>query len=174
MTCKFFETRHSKTFIYQLAYVVLIAFSTILGAVAVVYDSRGVADYLKLLFECPPSLIVQLIIAFIPLCITYVVVLWRWHLVLYFLIAIKTVLFSVSAYAVFVAFPSAGWLIQYLMLFPCTAGICVFHWLWLRIFVCHCKPSKNTYFYCALTLLLTVVLDHYFVHPFTALLFIHK
>ena len=174
MIVKFFETRNRKTFIYSLAYVFSVTTGSALGIAAAVYNSREVTDYFQLLLQHQPILATQLIIAFTPLCITHLVAQRNLQWVAHLIVVTKTALFAFSFSAVFVTFPTSGWLVQFLTLAPGMVSICILHRLWMCILVYQHKLCNKEYIYSAFTLLLVLLFDYFFVHPYAASLLIHK
>jgi len=163
------EAKHRKSFIFVLYILVLICaiwLGTCLGSRPQLQLNAIAAT----LTSAQSVSVSRFIVLFIPLCITaWIVATGRVHLLL-LLLFLKGVLFGLSVACICGAFPTSGWLLCLLLLFPELMGFFSYHWLWLRVFNGACKLDRDCLI-CSVSLLATFLIDWKVICPFTALLF---
>lgn len=158
-----------------LFYLLFNIVGLVLGTVFSVAN-RGeiIVSYIQLLLVSKPSVILYFLRISFFLILSYFAIRKNMTWVLRTLVFLNSFSFSFSAATFFLHFPSAGWLLQLLVLFPCWIEIIVFSWLWLRCLVFRSIDIPSDFWLSASYLLIAFSLDEFLINPFTAQLFIYS
>lgn len=136
------------------------------GVLVTVNADPSLVTLMHTAVRCRVSIFGVLTVTFLPFLLSAFAVIFSSPWLIIPISFLKAFLFGYCASAVSVAFGSAGWLIQWLLLFSSCCSVPVLYWFWLR----HITGTKEVIWsdlmICALIILLIASLDYRVISPF--------